>query len=89
LEGGTVTVSVTDTGKGIDASIKDKLFEKFITTSNRGGTGLGLYISKKIVEAHDGKIWADNNNSDGKVKGATFTLSLPIKKREENLLRDK
>jgi signal transduction histidine kinase len=88
--GGTVTVSVTDTGTGIDASIKNKLFEKFITTSNRGGTGLGLYISKKIVEAHDGKIWADNNSSDGKVKGATFTFSLPIKKREEqSLLHDK
>jgi two-component system, OmpR family, sensor histidine kinase VicK len=51
-----------------------KLFSKFATKSY-SGTGLGLYISKSIVEAHGGRIWAQNN-SDG--KGATFSFSLPI-----------
>jgi signal transduction histidine kinase len=54
-----------------------RLFTKFATKSEHG-TGLGLYISKSIVEAHGGKIWAENNNTDG--KGATFSFTLPIQK---------
>jgi signal transduction histidine kinase len=69
-----VVVSVKDTGAGIDPEILPKLFTKFVTKSFQG-TGLGLFISKSIVEAHGGKIWA-GNNSDG--KGATFSFSLPI-----------
>jgi len=70
-------VSIRDTGKGIDASIEDKLFEKFETKSEKG-IGLGLYISRKIIEAHGGKIWAENNK-DG--NGATFSFSLPLDKQ--------
>jgi signal transduction histidine kinase len=70
-----VIVMVNDTGSGIDLEIMAKLFSKF-TTKSEQGTGLGLYISKNIVEAHGGKIWAENN-SDGKT-GATFTFSLPL-----------
>ena len=70
-----VIVSVKDTGIGIDPEIMPKLFSKFATKSF-SGTGLGLFISKAIIEAHDGKIWAENN-SDG--KGATFSFSLPFK----------
>jgi signal transduction histidine kinase len=66
-------VSVKDTGQGIDAQTLTKLFTKFTTKSERG-VGLGLFICKSIVEAHGGKIWAENNH-DG--KGATFYLSLP------------
>jgi signal transduction histidine kinase len=69
-----VIVSIKDRGTGIDPDIQDKLFSKFATKSDTG-SGLGLYISKGIVEAHGGKIWAENNR-DG--KGATFTFSLPI-----------
>ncbi len=69
-----VNISVKDTGCGIDQIILPKLFSKFATKS-KGGTGLGLYISKNIIEAHDGQIYA-NNNKDG--KGATFGFSLPI-----------
>src|SRR5919107_1574184 len=69
-----LTVKVTDTGLGIDPALRLRLFTKFATKSDKG-TGLGLYISKSIVEAHGGKIWAENN-SDG--KGATFTFTLPI-----------
>jgi signal transduction histidine kinase len=67
-------VSVKDTGIGVDPQILPRLFSKFVTKSF-SGTGLGLFISKSIIEAHGGKIWAENN-SDG--KGATFSFSLPI-----------
>jgi signal transduction histidine kinase len=69
-----VIISIKDRGTGIDPDIQDKLFSKFVTKSDTG-SGLGLYISKSIVEAHGGKIWVENN-SDG--NGATFTFSLPI-----------
>ena len=52
-----------------------KLFTKFATKSEFGGTGLGLFISKNIIEAHEGKIWAENNTNE---KGATFYFSLPL-----------
>jgi two-component system, OmpR family, sensor histidine kinase VicK len=68
-------VSIRDTGSGIDPEISPRLFSRFATKSETAGTGLGLFISKGIVEAHGGKIWAENN-TDG--KGATFTFSLPL-----------
>jgi two-component system, OmpR family, sensor histidine kinase VicK len=71
-----VVVGVKDTGTGIDSQIFPRLFSKFATKSEVGGTGLGLFISKSIVEAHGGRIWAENN-SEG-VKGATFYFSLPL-----------
>ena len=71
---GNVIVSVKDNGAGIDPEIMPKLFSKFVTKSF-SGTGLGLYVSKNIIEAHGGKIWAENNE-DG--NGATFYFSLPI-----------
>ncbi|MGA7899204.1 MAG: HAMP domain-containing sensor histidine kinase [Nitrososphaeraceae archaeon] len=67
-------VSVKDTGIGIDQEILPRLFDKFASKSFQG-TGLGLFISKSIIEAHGGKIWAENN-PDG--LGATFGFSLPI-----------
>ncbi|MDW0254326.1 MAG: ATP-binding protein [Nitrososphaeraceae archaeon] len=67
-------VSVKDTGSGIDPSVETKLFMKFVTHSS-SGTGLGLFISKGIVKAHGGKIWAFNNTSG---KGATFAFTLPL-----------
>ena len=60
---GEIVVSIKDTGTGIDAEIMPRLFSKFATKSVTGsGIGLGLYISKRIVEAHGGKIWAENNS---------------------------
>jgi signal transduction histidine kinase len=70
-----VIISIKDRGTGIDPDIQDKLFSKFTTKSDTG-SGLGLYISKGIVEAHGGRIWAENN-SDGK-GGTTLAFSLPI-----------
>jgi two-component system, OmpR family, sensor histidine kinase VicK len=72
-----VIVSVKDSGIGIHPEILPRLFQKFATKSYQG-TGLGLYISKSILEAHGGKMWAENN-PDG--KGATFSFSLPIVNR--------
>jgi signal transduction histidine kinase/CheY-like chemotaxis protein len=69
-----IIVSVSDTGQGIDPEIMPRLFTKFATKSIVG-TGLGLYISKRIIEAHGGKMWAENN-SDG--IGATFSFTLPL-----------
>jgi two-component system sensor histidine kinase VicK len=70
-----IVISVKDTGTGIDPEIVPRLFTRFATKfESETGTGLGLFISKSIVEAHGGKIWAENN-ADG--KGATFTFSLP------------
>ena len=69
-----VVVSVKDSGSGIDHEISTRLFTKFATKSEKG-TGLGLFISKSIIESHGGKIWAENN-ADG--KGATFSFTLPI-----------
>lgn len=67
-------VLINDEGTGIDGEIASRLFSKFATRSEKG-TGLGLYISKSIVEAHGGKIWAKNNEEK---KGATFGFSLPL-----------
>jgi signal transduction histidine kinase len=71
---GQAIVSIADTGIGIDPEIMPRIFDKFASKSFQG-TGLGLYICKSIVEAHGGKIWAENN-ADEK-GGATFAFSLP------------
>jgi signal transduction histidine kinase len=69
-------VTVRDSGAGIDQEILPNLFSKFITKSFEG-IGLGLYISKHIVEAHGGKIWAENNSKDGNC-GSIFCFKLPL-----------
>jgi len=83
--GNRVLVSIKDTGSGIDPDIVSRLFSKF-TTKSLKGTGLGLYICKNIVEAHGGKIWAENishlngivNGNGTTGTGATFYFTLPI-----------
>lgn len=69
-----IVLSVTDEGKGITQEILPKIFDRFVTSSE-SGTGLGLYITKKLVEAHGGSIWCYNNR-DG--KGSTFEFTLPL-----------
>ncbi|HET8793810.1 MAG TPA: HAMP domain-containing sensor histidine kinase [Nitrososphaeraceae archaeon] len=77
-----VLVKIKDNGIGIDKEILPHLFEKFVTKSEKG-TGLGLYISKSIVEAHGGKIWVEtNNNLDD--KGAIFKFVLPLSNHYQN-----
>ncbi len=67
-------VSVKDTGQGINTDIFPRLFDKFVTKSQHD-IGLGLYISKSIIEAHGGRIWAENNEEEN---GATFNFALPV-----------
>ena len=80
-------VSVKDTGQGLDAEVLPQLFTKFVTKGPshgvQKGTGLGLFISKNIIEAHGGKIWAENNTNG---KGATFAFSVPIREKVANKL---
>jgi signal transduction histidine kinase len=76
LEGKNAIISIKDTGRSIDPELMPRLFTKFASKSETG-TGLGLYLSKKIIEAHDGKIWAENNKDE---KGATFAFTLPLVK---------
>jgi signal transduction histidine kinase len=67
-------INVCDTGSGVDPEIMPRLFTKF-SSKSFSGTGLGLYICKNIVEAHGGRIWAENNKEG---KGATFSFTLPM-----------
>ena len=67
-------VSIKDNGKGIDPQIFPELFKKFATKSEQG-TGLGLFISKNIIEAHGGIMWGENNSESN---GSTFYFTLPI-----------
>lgn len=76
-------VTVKDSGQGIDPEIMPRLFTKFVAKSERG-TGLGLFISRSIVEAHGGKIRGQNNDSDANSTGATFTFSLPLVWKQKN-----
>ena len=69
-----MSVSVQDTGTGMELEIIPRLFTKFAFRS-QSGTGLGVFISKSIIEAHGGEIWGKNNES----KGATFTFTIPDK----------
>ena len=81
-----VIVTVKDTGEGIDPKIQPRLFSKFATSSIQG-TGLGLYISKSIVEAHGGTMWAENKSD--RRRGATFYFSLPVIDSHEDHLDNK
>lgn len=74
-ESESLIITVEDNGPGIDPEIFFKLFIKFVSKSFHG-TGLGLFISKSIVEAHDGRIWARNNISG--CGGAAFSFTIPI-----------
>lgn len=84
LNGDEIFVSVEDTGIGIPEEEKERIFEKFKQVGDliRGkprGTGLGLPISKQIVEAHGGKIWVETKLG----KGSTFYFTIPLKRKEE------
>jgi two-component system, OmpR family, sensor histidine kinase VicK len=85
VEDSKIVVSVKDTGQGIDPKILPKLFSKFEAKSF-SGSGLGLYICKNIIEAHGGKMWAQNNNIINGESGATFYFSLPVLNVHQNQL---
>jgi two-component system sensor histidine kinase VicK len=72
-ENGEIQINIKDTGTGLSPAILPKLFSKFVSTDS-GGTGLGLFVSRNIVEAHGGKIQAQHND-DG--IGAMFSITIP------------
>ena len=69
---GEVEVAVSDTGTGVPESIMSRIFEPFFTTK-AAGMGMGLSVSRTIVDAHGGKLWAENQGEGG----ATFRVTLP------------
>jgi PAS domain S-box-containing protein len=84
--GGRVQVRVTDRGVGIKADSLDRIFNRFeraISANNISGLGLGLYISRQIIEAHGGRIWAESKLGEG----STFVMELPEKQPEESRSR--
>jgi signal transduction histidine kinase len=74
-----IIVRIKDVGKGIDSQIRSKVFLKSFSTFDSGGTGLGLFVCKAIVEAHGGNIWVESNIDE---KGVTFSFSLPFVSRQ-------
>ena len=68
-----IEIAVQDTGRGIPPELSEKVFDSFFTTKP-GGLGIGLSLSRRIIEAHDGRLWAE---SDGR-SGATFRFTLPV-----------
>jgi len=72
-DGGNILVSVSDSGPGLDPVTVDRVFEPFYSTK-QGGMGIGLSICRSIIEAHEGKIWAQQNNP----RGSTFQFVLPV-----------
>jgi two-component system, LuxR family, sensor kinase FixL len=75
---GSVRATVRDAGAGIDAEDLNKLFDPFFTTK-RSGLGMGLSLSRSIIEAHGGRIWAENNPE----RGVTFYFELPAAKKSD------
>ncbi|MGZ5486500.1 MAG: sensor histidine kinase [Nitrososphaeraceae archaeon] len=73
-----VSVNIKDNGKGIDKEVLPQLFEKIASKVELGGTGLGLYISKNIVEAHGGKIWGKNNNNGSGAEFGYYSIKVII-----------
>lgn len=88
-DGNLLHVEVIDTGPGIPPEERQKIFDKFyqlsdISTRQQGGSGLGLSISKSIVEAHSGKLWIDDGNQG---KGSNFQFVLPLVREDDNAKR--
>jgi signal transduction histidine kinase len=78
-----IEIAVTDTGPGLTAGKEDRIFDAFFTTKPHG-SGMGLAISKSIVEAHGGRIWADGNSG----RGATFHFTLPAATSSQTDIRE-
>jgi signal transduction histidine kinase len=92
LDGTRVLITVKDTGIGIPADQLESIFKEFTqvdtsTTRKAGGTGLGLPISRRLVEMHGGRLWAESKDIDG--EGSTFFVELPIEARITEVIEKK
>jgi signal transduction histidine kinase len=81
---GSFNVAVCDTGPGIDVADQSKIFEEFKQAENpntrkKGGTGLGLTISRRIIEMHGGRLWVESDIG----RGSTFSFSVPVKVEQQ------
>ena len=76
IEDGQLLISVSDLGIGLPAEEHERIFEAFFTTKAQG-TGMGLSISRRIIESHGGRLWASTNIG----RGATFQFTLPVNVR--------
>jgi signal transduction histidine kinase len=77
---GRIEVSISDTGVGLPPQAADRIFDRFFTTK-ADGTGMGLSISRSIVEAHGGRLWAQTNPP----RGTTFQFALPVSDEAQGL----
>jgi signal transduction histidine kinase len=77
-----VRITVADNGKGIDAGLRQYIFEPFFTTKDTTGTGLGLWVSKQIINKHGGIIRM-RSSTNGSRRGTVFSIVLPIKPAAE------
>jgi two-component system sensor kinase FixL len=82
-DGDSILVAVTDTGPGLSSDKLDKIFQPFFTTKGEG-LGMGLSICRSIIEAHGGRLWAENNPG----RGATFYFTLPVEPRSVEMSAD-
>jgi signal transduction histidine kinase len=78
----TIRIKLSDTGKGINETMKSRIFQPFFTTKSKG-TGLGLSISKKLIEQHGGEIFVSNNRNGG----TSFYINLPVRHAEKEVMQ--
>lgn len=72
---GMVQVDISDTGPGMDANLKEHVFDAFVTTKGQKGMGIGLSLCRSIIEGHGGHLWVKSEPG----QGATFSFTLPVK----------
>ncbi|MBK9780630.1 MAG: hypothetical protein IPP55_11355 [Anaerolineales bacterium] len=92
MDGDRVLITVQDTGLGIPTEQLETIFQEFTqvdtsTTRKVGGTGLGLPISRRLVEMHGGRLWAESSGLEG--EGATFHVELPLEARNTEVIEKK
>jgi signal transduction histidine kinase len=92
MDGARVLIAIKDTGLGIPADHLEAIFQEFTqvdtsTTRKVGGTGLGLPISRRLVEMHGGRLWAESTGVEG--EGSTFFVELPVEARITEVMEKK
>jgi two-component system NtrC family sensor kinase len=80
MKNSSILIAIADNGIGVEDQDREQIFDPFFTTKETGkGTGLGLFVSHAIIEAHHGKMWMETNDS----AGVTLYISLPVDRMED------